>query len=170
MSVDTEIKVLSNLFIALCTARRWITVFYVKLCFIQLSSGAELNLYTFPLQDSLTHLDVKHSDEVWPLWVVFDQAGHSTASLHPAAAPLGRIHLDDCRTQSLNTQRTETWGVIIKSIQWVKNYKNQRAAVNTDIKTHQFSLTFFVMSYNLHANMFHSFPLLYSYEMIYSLI
>lgn len=48
---------------------------------------------------SFSFLDVKHSDEVRPLWVVFNQTGHSTASLHPAAAPLGPVHLDHRRTQ-----------------------------------------------------------------------
>lgn len=50
----------------------------------------------------LTHLDVEHSDEVGPLWVVFDQTGHSTAPLQPAAAPVCSVHLDHRWTQSLN--------------------------------------------------------------------
>lgn len=54
----------------------------------------------------LTHLDVKHSDEVGPLRVVFDQTSDSTASLHPAAAPVGGVHLDHRRAQRLRAERT----------------------------------------------------------------
>lgn len=52
-------------------------------------------------QQSRTHLDVEHSDEVRPLGVVFDQTGHSTASLHPSAAAICRIDLDHRRAQTL---------------------------------------------------------------------
>lgn len=54
----------------------------------------------FLFKHGFPFLDVKHSDEVGPLWVVFDQTGDSTASLHPAAAPLGHVDLDHRRTQS----------------------------------------------------------------------
>lgn len=54
----------------------------------------------FLLKHGFPFLDVKHSDEVGPLRVVFDQTGHSTAPLHPAAVPVCAVHLDHRRTQS----------------------------------------------------------------------
>lgn len=54
----------------------------------------------FLFKHGFPFLDVKHSDEVGPLWVVFDQAGHSTAPLYPAAAPVCAVDLDHRRTQS----------------------------------------------------------------------
>lgn len=44
-------------------------------------------------------LDVEDPDEVGPLGVVLDQAGHPTAPLHPAGAPVSSIHLDHSRAQ-----------------------------------------------------------------------
>lgn len=54
----------------------------------------------FLFKHGFTFLYVKYSDEVGPLWVVFDQAGHSTAPLHPATAPVCAVHLDHRRTKS----------------------------------------------------------------------
>lgn len=59
------------------------------------------------VQDGVTHLDVEHPDKVGPLWVVFDQTGHSAAPLHPAAAPVCAVDLDHRRAQSLHTHRTD---------------------------------------------------------------
>lgn len=54
----------------------------------------------FLFKHGFPFLDIKHSDEVGPLRVVFDQTGHSTAPLHPVAAPVCTVYLDHCRTQS----------------------------------------------------------------------
>lgn len=51
--------------------------------------------------DVVAHLDVKDPDEVGPLGVVLDQAGHPTAPLHPVGAPISSIHLDHGRAQRL---------------------------------------------------------------------
>lgn len=54
----------------------------------------------FLFEHGFSFLDVEHSDEVRPLGVVFDQTGHSTASLHPSAAAICRIDLDHRRAQT----------------------------------------------------------------------
>lgn len=56
------------------------------------------------------HLDVEDSDEVGPLGVVLDQAGHPTAPLHPVRAPVSSIHLDHSRAQRLGAEITVRWG------------------------------------------------------------
>lgn len=53
----------------------------------------------FLFKHDFPFLDVKHFDKVGSLRVVFDQAGHSTAPLHPVIAPVSPIHLYHCRTQ-----------------------------------------------------------------------
>lgn len=52
------------------------------------------------------HLDVEDPDEVGPLGVILDQAGHPTAPLHPAGAPVSSIHLDHSRAQCLGAEVT----------------------------------------------------------------
>ena len=44
-------------------------------------------------QRTHTHLYVEDPDEVGPLWIVFDQTGHTATALGPARVPLGRVHL-----------------------------------------------------------------------------
>lgn len=58
----------------------------------------------------LAHLDVEDSDEVGPLGVVLDQAGHPTAPLHPVRAPVSSIHLDHSRAQRLGAEVMVRWG------------------------------------------------------------
>lgn len=43
-----------------------------------------------------TYPDVKYSDEIGSLGVVFDQTGHATAFLAPAGVPVCCEHLDHC--------------------------------------------------------------------------
>lgn len=52
----------------------------------------------------VAHLDVEDSDEVGPLGVVLDQAGHPTAPLHPVRAAVSSIHLDHSRAQRLGAE------------------------------------------------------------------
>lgn len=66
-----------------------------------------------------TDLDVKHSDEVGPLGVVFDQTGHAAAFLVPAAVPVCCEHLDHCRGQRLRRHggpfyRSHVWRYLKK--------------------------------------------------------
>lgn len=48
----------------------------------------------------LPFLDVEHPDEVGPVRIVLDQAGHSTAPLHPVVAALGPVDLHHRRAQT----------------------------------------------------------------------
>lgn len=90
----------------------------------------------------LTHLDVKHSDKVGPLRVVFDQTAHSAASLHPAAAPVWAVDLDHRWAQCLNTQGTRLTQSILpaicsKTTSTVRNKIKFSLAVYLKIKLHQ---------------------------------
>lgn len=51
------------------------------------------------------HLDVKDSDEVGPLWVIFNQTGDAAALLAPAGVAVRCEHLDHGGGQRLWRQR-----------------------------------------------------------------
>lgn len=50
-------------------------------------------------EHGFSFLDIEHSDEVGPLGIVFDQAGHSAAPLQPRAAAIRCIDLDHGRAK-----------------------------------------------------------------------
>ncbi len=110
-SRTTDREIIVELLLKLCFSilQKWDTRYFKYL-------GLRSDLFIWSQR---AHLDIKDTDKIRPLRVVFRQTGHTTAPLDPGQAPVRPVHLDHCWAQclqkgkqswnKLNTQLSINW-------------------------------------------------------------